>query len=733
MANENDLNTDVVVDSGPSGGERRSPLEVNQLFDRLRSIIRIVSGDRTLDVTTALTPKDAAMLVAKGIKPEDAWFYIEDRDSTTGVLISRRVHVPESIIETSMDVARGKAAHEAAHRAITRTSFIPKHMSKELGFNATLMSAEERATDYTVRKRFGGAGRWVDVARLDNLRVYDESPEQVSSAPRFLQLNDLIVHGRQISDAQLSRLDPEVVAIYDTIREDVREIEETIPSPESNDDKVVASAALRYSKVYQKIWPKIKALVEKDIKDKSQTIARDIDTSQGEFSDEVKATLADIKDLLEIQRSEGQVGQSGPQEQQDSGTSQTQEEPGSQNPNDNNQTQEGSSELTEQELKDKLDQLSEKLFNELPEEVREQLVEQAKELLEKLEDQFTQPLKSELSHDNLPSHEEARQQQGIDESQSSEDQSSGDQNRAGKQPEKPVKVKPKTEGSGLDERMKAVEKAVESLMEGDVYERKYREVSPMIEDLWHKLEPIFFPRKKGTPVLKNSGNQINLDAVFKMEASKGGGSENPDTKIFEVIQNPKTKDYALTILVDLSGSMRGEKITESFKAVIIVSEVLNRLGIKFEILGFQDQLISFKEFTDRLDDSIRKKISGMRLEVESNNPGGHNRASYNDDGPCLDEASERLSKESEKEKIILVLSDGMPNGTHSGEKELRDAITKILTTTDHKLLAVGLGPETNGLEAYYPVATTGISSHDLPGILSSIIEDVLTNPQKYRR
>jgi hypothetical protein len=513
-------------------------------------------------------------------------------------------------MESSLDVARGKAAHEAAHSAISRTSFIPEEVAQELGFQATLMAVEERATDQTVRDRYKGAGRWVDTARLDNLAAYDVAADQIRDMPRFLQLNDLIVHGRQMSDEQIGYLEPEVVDVYRTILQDIQEIEETIPNPESSEPQIIETAALRYAKVYKKVWSQVKTLVDKDAQELAESMAQGIDQNQEPLGDEVPDTLAEIEDVKQQLRkmseqkqqtgdsAEGQQavddgqsqesqpndsqkqqtgdasnGQTQPSQEQgetnasteqgdssdqnqDIQASQTQSDtelsqeqgedsqdsaqPPDQEANQGldggGQTQEPSIEPTEQELKDHLEKLIEKLFSELPKEVQAKLMEQAKESLEKLEDEFTKQLKSDLSADNLPSHQEAEEAQNQEgETTEADDQTEPDSDQGQQaseqlnKDEKPPKVKPKERGEGLGQKMAEIERAVEALRSDDVYEQRYKEVSPIIEDLWQKLEPVFFPRKKGKPILKSSGNQVNLAAVFKMEASIGGGSENPDT------------------------------------------------------------------------------------------------------------------------------------------------------------------------------------------------------------
>ena len=178
--------------------------------------------------------------------------------------------------------------------------------------------------------------------------------------------------------------------------------------------------------------------------------------------------------------------------------------------------------------------------------------------------------------------------------------------------------------------------------------------------------------------------------------------------------------------------MQGENIEETFKAVILLSEVLNRLGIEFEVLGFQDEIIEFKKFEEKLSDILRKKMSGMPAEVFNRNPGGHNNAKYNDDGPCLEEASKGISKRRAKDKFLIVLSDGEPCGRRSNSSDLIRAVEKIVKDGKINLIGLGLGRRTDHVKRFYPISFPNISIADLGRELSKIIEDIIINPQKYR-
>ena len=121
----------------------------------------------------------------------------------------------------------------------------------------------------------------------------------------------------------------------------------------------------------------------------------------------------------------------------------------------------------------------------------------------------------------------------------------------------------------------------------------------------------------------------------------------------------------------------------------------------------------------------------MHGEVIGNNFGGHNVPSYNDDGPCLSEASESLARESAKEKFLLSFSDGEVVGSKSDEGDLVLAVKQIFETTSQKLVGLGLGRGTEHVKKYFPTSLPNIDIKKLVESLGGLLEDMINNPQHY--
>ena len=191
---------------------------------------------------------------------------------------------------------------------------------------------------------------------------------------------------------------------------------------------------------------------------------------------------------------------------------------------------------------------------------------------------------------------------------------------------------------------------------------------------------------------------------------------------------PDEKDYAISLLVDLSGSMRGEKIKETFKAVVVLCEVLNKLSIKTEILGFNDRIHEFQDFQKNLSHEVREQMGKMLPEV------GSKRAEYNDDGWALRQASTRLARQDAEEKFLIVLSDGIPeeSSAHSGSQYRLDKVVKdIEENPDQKLIGLGIGSGTEHVSEYYPNSLANIQVKEMASKLADLIREAIANYQDF--
>jgi hypothetical protein len=760
-------------DDADEGGDEARAEYNKELLSRLATMIRSISGRPDLEVTTDVDPATMMDMAAQGKDARREWFRQTRHDPLTRQVTAERVHIPDTIAESSEEVAQGKAAHEAGHVAITRYGeFVPEKVIRELGFSSTIAAAEERATDQVVRERFQGAGKWIDRARRDNIhQALQAARERTGSIPKFMQLCDLLVHHPHLDEIP-PMYDPEIVQLYESVRKDIERLERTIPDEGDPEKKIQKRAQDRYRIVLRKIWPEVQKLLQQDLQNEKlrQMVEESEKQQQGqqgegepaqqeakpnpldELPEDLKKELE--KALQQLEREAGlpqedergkkQAGETGEEkpphpEIQEGGREPEKSEskkPPEQTPEGMPESGEQAKKTTEgapREQKDAgerkggkggkpetagtplnmsrisegLRKALEKIFQQLPPDIRKELEERAQEMLENLEDAVVKEMAGKLERTPVETHEERRDRE-----------------------EKETRDVLTEEAR---KKAEATEEMVETVRAGMTeYEKVYQEIREYDEELYRRLEQIFLPNVKRNIRLRATGPRINLPAVFRWETDKAMG-KIPDHKIFERVELPKKRDYAFTILVDLSGSMRGEKVHQTFRGVILLAEVLNRLGIQNEVIGFQDVTMRFKRFEEDLTDEIREKISGMVDEVYNRNPGGRNQSSYNDDGPCLLEASQGIEALPAKDKFLIVLSDGSPEGRRSDADDLTRAVQHILQETKLNLIGVGLGQGTGHVQKYYPTSLPNISVDKLTETLGTLLEEIINHPEKFRQ
>jgi len=189
---------------------------------------------------------------------------------------------------------------------------------------------------------------------------------------------------------------------------------------------------------------------------------------------------------------------------------------------------------------------------------------------------------------------------------------------------------------------------------------------------------------------------------------------------------PERRHAAVLVLIDLSGAMSGDRIEAALAGTVLLVETLRHARIPFAAYGFQDVLIPFCEFDDRLTETHQQALMDMRSEVEGTRDGGNNQPLYNDDGPCLSHAAEILLDHAASDPILIAVSDGLPEGSHSDTDDLH-AVVQRLTTSTHalELIGVGLGPNTEHVLEFYPNAIANVPLESFADALGDLLEQRL--------
>jgi cobaltochelatase CobT len=180
---------------------------------------------------------------------------------------------------------------------------------------------------------------------------------------------------------------------------------------------------------------------------------------------------------------------------------------------------------------------------------------------------------------------------------------------------------------------------------------------------------------------------------------------------------------AVTLLLDCSGSMRGLPIATAAGCTELLAAVLERSGVRVEILGFttrqwrggqtREQWLadSRPEHPGRLTDLLhlvfkRGDVSWRRARRNMTVMLDEKLLKENVDGEALVWAHERLRRRPEPRRILMVISDGAPlddatlaaNDPGYLDRHLRAVIQDIERRREVELMALGIG---HNVGAYY--------------------------------
>jgi len=651
---------------------------------------------------------------------------------------------PKDLLEKPMDYLRFVISHEGGHRRISRADFIPLEEWRQPGFSFMMNAVEDPRDNNFVAESYPKFREQMGLAYQEDLdfeaKAKQKADQKLGYQPRFMQAGFEYIKQwfREVKGQEMEMsadLPEEVKAVVMATLDSARDSWLRYPSRQEADNggesagkKVDGETLIRkYAQVSYEInrdevWPEFKKLIDADIEDqKMQELLKDAQKGQeGEQKDQESGDS-------------GNMGGKGlPQKLKDKLTPEEQKElesavakamadkeaEGEGKPEaDSSQESQSGKPVDISSLSEELKQKIKEYIESLPEEEQRELAEKAQAAVKEFEDALNEELRGKLS-DN-PEKKAEREEGVISGEKRKEEKKEGKESWQEQEREREDEAR---------ERRKRMEAMFEN-GEKDPYNEALEEVSDLIDALTADLRDIFIKRKiEKHEAGYRSGRRWNIRQrirekvagipLFKTEAREQREAESEEM------------DYAMTLLVDLSGSMRDNgKIQEAFKSSVILAETLNNLGIQFEIAGFQDILLGFKTFEEPLDEPMRQKLNQMILEVYGNSPEGHNNPGDNDDGANLLEASKHLADQMAKNKFLIVISDGNP-AMNSGKKspdqldrELKEAIREISANTNQKL--IGLGLNSKAVSKYYEKNISGVTTEEMVETLGELLRDVI--------
>ena len=182
-------------------------------------------------------------------------------------------------------------------------------------------------------------------------------------------------------------------------------------------------------------------------------------------------------------------------------------------------------------------------------------------------------------------------------------------------------------------------------------------------------------------------------------------------------------DTAMFILGDASGSMSNERYTTSSCCQVAMSEVLQTLQIAHMMMQFSTRHkgrahFIMKNFNERYvsRDTLIKRYASGKITM-----------GCNADGEAVTAAAQMLAKRPEKNKLLIVLSDGSPayHGRHGNDRKyLKDTVGII---EESKVMnIIGIGIQTSSVQKYYKNSKVVHTLDQLESVLLNLLrEEVL--------
>jgi hypothetical protein len=251
------------------------------------------------------------------------------------------------------------------------------------------------------------------------------------------------------------------------------------------------------------------------------------------------------------------------------------------------------------------------------------------------------------------------------------------------------------------------------------YDEIFKKLQEQIRRLASDLETILRPWQRMQEQSGfASGTRVDMRRLMALDTRPERYRE-----IWRRKSQPRQQSLAVSLLIDLSGSMSKEgKIEAALQGTVLMANVLQRLRIPFAINGFQDELIPFHPFDQAFTEAIGQTLEGMYREVHGIRDGGHNCPGENHDGPCVALAADQLLQRPERDRLLIVISDGQPSGPGSDAIQiLQDTIASITRRSEIQLVGLGLGAATEHVTEYYPNAKACIEEKDLAMEISRLI------------
>lgn len=238
----------------------------------------------------------------------------------------------------------------------------------------------------------------------------------------------------------------------------------------------------------------------------------------------------------------------------------------------------------------------------------------------------------------------------------------------------------------------------------DYQKQQYEKYQEQVKTIQRRLISTFLP------LLQDQGARTERQ-LFMGKRIDMRSIANPQGAIYRKHYPGKKVDIAVAVLIDMSDSMGGARIGQSKLAALCLYDFCRKAGIPVSVYGHHTDGCWHRRLEDETvylhccaefepDENDCYRIASLKTD-------GANR-----DGVALRFMGEKLLRRREKQKLLVLVSDGLPNSNqYKGKKAKEDlvAVKKNLTGRGITFLAAAIGTDKEKIREIYQESFLDIS------------------------
>ena len=176
-------------------------------------------------------------------------------------------------------------------------------------------------------------------------------------------------------------------------------------------------------------------------------------------------------------------------------------------------------------------------------------------------------------------------------------------------------------------------------------------------------------------------------------------------------------DLAFGIILDESGSMSGKGIADGKVTMVVLHETLKALGINHSIIGHTSHHGDYSCSIERYQSFKEDKTYTVCKNYALANIAAH---SCNCDSGALYYMERAMDRVQNKDKIVLIFSDGYPTACSS-----TDLIKQVSRMEQKGIKVIGIGIDFPSISKYYSEYANGRNLQDMLNIVTSILQEYI--------